>query len=200
MDSTWMEKMSLKEDLYYQVRFPEDGLLMEYTSYQSDSFYNQIAQFTPYVVRNGKMQTIHLIYCNNRIVFFKEASPSRRYVFVGAEGYNNIQIRTTDALYTIDSVFLKKGEKLELSLDEYNYKKSTHQRFISKSKKREKKKESCASSISPPPQYLFSKWPTTTISLAWTLVFQRLALIIDLLPSAHHLCLSRCMRVALSAK
>lgn len=120
-NSSWYKRFGLDQNLYHRVRFPKDGVLMEYSKADQDTFYLKYAQFAPFVVKDGVMQNISMIFCNNQIVYYAGALQTRPYSFVGQEGYNKISIRTTNKLYEIDSVYLRKGEKLELSIDELHY-------------------------------------------------------------------------------
>jgi alpha-2-macroglobulin len=132
--SGWYEKFGLQKHLYYRVRFPENGVLMEYSKADQDTFYLNYAQFAPFIVKNGTMQPISMIYVNNRIVYYEGAYQSRPYSFVGAPGYNKIKIRTGEYEYEVDSVFLRKGEKLELSIDELHYIRHEKSKHIQRTK------------------------------------------------------------------
>ncbi len=121
-NAKWYKKLNLKQSLYYRVRFPEKGILMEKRIIDSDPFYEKIAQFAPYISQNGRLQAIHLIYCNNELIYFSGTDETKPYSFVGQEGYNTIKIRTKDKEWTIKNVLLTKGQKLELAIDLNSYK------------------------------------------------------------------------------
>ncbi|MFK7907137.1 MAG: carboxypeptidase-like regulatory domain-containing protein, partial [Chitinophagales bacterium] len=125
INKDWYKKLQLDEKRYYQLRFPDKGVFMQTDSIEGiapqDTFYRDIAQFAPHLVKDGKEQPIYLIYCNQNLVYYYEANPQSPYSFVGLEGYNQITIRGRDFSYTMDSVLLKKGHKLTFSIDENHY-------------------------------------------------------------------------------
>lgn len=121
INKRWYEDLQLDHSHYYRLRFPRNGVYFQYDSSQTDSFYQTLAQFAPFLVKDGKCLPIHMIYCNRRLVYYYDASKNAPYSFQGIEGLNKIVIRTTEAEVTIDSVILKKGQKLEFSIDLQHY-------------------------------------------------------------------------------
>lgn len=121
LDRRWFNQLHLDHSLYYRLRFPEKGVYFQSDTITKDTFYQGIAQFAPYLVKNGKTVPIHLIYCNRKLVYYYDVSHSQPYSFIGNEGLNRITIRTTDEEITIDSIVLKKGHKLEFSIDLLHY-------------------------------------------------------------------------------
>ncbi|MEZ5041926.1 MAG: alpha-2-macroglobulin family protein [Saprospiraceae bacterium] len=131
--SNWYEDLALDRSLYYRLRFPTEGVYFQSDTLTSDTFYQKIAQFAPYLVKNGKAEPIYLIYCNRRLVYYYDISQPQPYSFRGAAGYNLITIRTLDQEITIDSVWLREGHKLEFSIDLLHYPKwEKHQRITRK--------------------------------------------------------------------
>ncbi len=129
----WYDELQLDTSLYYQILFPKQGVHMESFAVNSkDTFYQDVAQFAPYLVKDGKMEPIYLIYCNRKLVYYHGVDNSPTYSFIGLEGPNQIMIRTRDFIYTIGNVMLKNGEKVELSIDVDNYWKSDFSKFISR--------------------------------------------------------------------
>lgn len=129
----WYDELQLDTSLYYQVLFPKQGVHMEsFAISSSDTFYQDVAQFAPYLVKDGKMEPIYLIYCNRKLVYYYGVDNSPAYSFIGLEGPNQITIRTREFVYTIENVMLKKGEKVELSIDVDNYWKSDFKKYISR--------------------------------------------------------------------
>lgn len=121
VDRKWYNELHLTNWLYYRLRFPEKGVYFQSDTITKDTFYQDIAQFAPYLVKNGKTVPIHLIYCNRKLVYYYDVSHPQPYSFIGNEGLNRITIRTTDEEITIDSIVLKKGHKLEFSIDLLHY-------------------------------------------------------------------------------
>ncbi|MEZ5041925.1 MAG: alpha-2-macroglobulin family protein [Saprospiraceae bacterium] len=122
IDRSWYERLNMKSWRYYRLRYPADGVYFQSdTITQQDTFYQDIAQFAPYVVRHGKAVPIYLIYCNRKLVYYYDVYPQQPYSFKGVPGYNQITIRTLEKEITIDSVWLQKGHKLVFSIDSINY-------------------------------------------------------------------------------
>lgn len=125
LNKEWYEKFGLQNQLYYQLRFSEKPIYAHYDTLARDSFYRNIAQFAPYVINKGQSQPVIMIYCNRKLVYYYEADNNTPYGFVGKEGYNLITIRTPKYEYWIDSVLLKKGQKLEFAIDENTFTQDT---------------------------------------------------------------------------
>lgn len=129
----WYDELQLDTSLYYQILFPKQGVHIESFPINSpDTFYQDVAQFAPYLVKDGKMESIYLIYCNRKLVYYYGVDNSPAYSFIGLEGPNQITIRTREFIYTIENLMLKKGEKVELSIDVDNYWKSDFKKNISR--------------------------------------------------------------------
>ncbi|MFK7770633.1 MAG: alpha-2-macroglobulin family protein [Saprospiraceae bacterium] len=126
----WNRDLQLSKYLFYRLRYPKDGFHMEFDSITVDTFYQDIPQFSPYLVKDGKDVPIYLIYCNRQLVYYYGVNDLPPYSFVGQEGMNQIVIRGRDFIYTVDSVLLKPGHKLELSIDVNNFAKSSFSKNI----------------------------------------------------------------------
>lgn len=113
----WLQSLSLKRSHYYRLLFPTEGVYLQYDTLTRDTFHQDIAQFAPFLVKNGKHVPIHLIYCNRKLVYYQGLTSPAPYSFQGIAGLNRITMRTNEGEITIDSVMLKKGHKLEFSID-----------------------------------------------------------------------------------
>ncbi|MBX2872287.1 MAG: carboxypeptidase-like regulatory domain-containing protein [Saprospiraceae bacterium] len=126
----WRDDLQLANSHYYRLRYPKEGVYFQVDTLQQDSFYQTVAQFAPFIVKNGKSLPIYMIYCNRRLVYYDDIDRAQPYSFQGIEGLNSIIIRTRDAEISIDSVRLQKGEKLEFSIDLLHYMKWEHAKRI----------------------------------------------------------------------
>jgi hypothetical protein len=97
---------------YYKFFYPADGAY-----YQYDSILSVNAQFSPFIVRSGKIVNPWLIYLDGRLIYSVESDAKRKYAFSAESGYHQIRVRTRDHEYYMDSVRLKKGWKLDFSID-----------------------------------------------------------------------------------
>jgi hypothetical protein len=117
----WYQRFALDTMLYYQIRYPDQGIFEQQDTILADSFYLQNPQISPYLVEDHKLQPIYLVYLNRELVYSHYSQDDGRYAFNARPGYNQIRIRTLEAEYRIDSVFVKAGHKLSLALDAKNF-------------------------------------------------------------------------------
>ena len=109
----WNSLSAIDTIEYYRFIFPKDSIyVFEYSSPDS------ITQFSPFVMSLGKMEPIHIIYVDNRPVYFSWSENIQRYSFPVNPGYHELKLRTLHNLYTIDSVLFGKGNKLVLSIND----------------------------------------------------------------------------------
>ncbi len=134
IDKDWLKKLGLSEDLYYKIRFPDRALFLHYEKIEGDSFYQDIAQFAPYIVRDGTTEPVLMIKVNRKLVYYFDVDDQQPYSFIGSPGKNNITIRTRNHEYTVNGVTLKRGQKLELSIDAERMKKIKKSGKISRKK------------------------------------------------------------------
>ncbi|PHN03299.1 alpha-2-macroglobulin family protein [Flavilitoribacter nigricans] len=113
----WFRKLDLRRHPFYQMRFQNNGVWMQWDTLEQDSFYRDVAQVAPYLIRNGKALPVYLLYLNDELVHYYASQDNPPYSFAGRKGYNRITVRTRNEEYTLDSVWLEKGKKLELSID-----------------------------------------------------------------------------------
>ncbi|MDO1450167.1 carboxypeptidase-like regulatory domain-containing protein [Rhodocytophaga aerolata] len=108
----WNPEMGLDSIAYFQFLYPEKGIFTQYIS-TSDS----ISLFAPFVVQNGQLLPVYLIYLDNRPIYYRNADVEQRYSFRISSGYHTLKLRTIDKLISIDSVRIKPNSKLVLSVE-----------------------------------------------------------------------------------
>jgi hypothetical protein len=119
MTGNWVQRLHLQDSAFYRYRYsPQVLSIWRDSSLRQDSFYRRVAQFAPFLVKAGRMQPIFLIYANRKLVYYYDTQDEHPYSFAGVAGYNQITIRTREAEYRLDSVWLRRGEKLELVINE----------------------------------------------------------------------------------
>ena len=118
IDQTWIKKLGLSDELFYKTRYPQGSMFQHYEKIEGDSFYRDIAQFAPYIVKDGKTQPILMIKINRELVYYHDVDDQPPYSFIGPAGKNNITVRTLDHQFNINGIELKAGHKLELSIAE----------------------------------------------------------------------------------
>jgi alpha-2-macroglobulin len=109
----WRKAMGLDSLAYYQLLYPEQGLFTNY-AFPADS----LTQFAPFVVDSGRVVPVHVIYLNQVPVYFSGTDVVPPYSFPTDSGYHHLKLRTAKHLITVDSVYLKHGQKLILSIDQ----------------------------------------------------------------------------------
>ncbi len=119
IDSFAYRHFNLGKQLYYQLRHPQNGVFIH-----TDSTEMAVPQLAPFIVKNGVLQPIYMIYCNRKLVYYYGSDSPVPYAFKARPGINKIDIRTLNAIYTIN-VSIKEGQKLLLSIDEDNYSSNT---------------------------------------------------------------------------
>ena len=79
---------------------------------------DSVTQFAPFVVKDGAIQPIHVIYVDNKPVYFSWSGHRQPYSFKIRPGFHQIQLRTNHQEITMDSLYFEKGEKLIFSLND----------------------------------------------------------------------------------
>ncbi|MGV3538464.1 MAG: carboxypeptidase-like regulatory domain-containing protein [Rufibacter sp.] len=109
----WRQTMGLDSLAYYQLLFPKKGLFTNYTPTK-----DSLTQFAPFVVDSGRVVPVHLIFLDQVPVYFSGTDVVPPYSFPADSGYHFIRLRTAKHEITLDSMYLKHGQKLVLSIDQ----------------------------------------------------------------------------------
>ena len=107
----WKLLASLDSVEYYRFIYPADSIYR--FEYQTPE---QITQFAPFVVHNGEIQPVHIVYCDNQPVYFSW-STNQPYSIRVNSGHHQIVLRTSHHKITIDKVYFPIRKKLILSVD-----------------------------------------------------------------------------------
>ena len=108
----WNAKMILDSISYYQFIYPENGIYN-----QAFPATDSITQFAPYVVQDGAILPVHIVYLDEMPIYFSMAEHERKYSFASKEGYHHLKIRTANLEIEFDSVHFVKGHRNVVSLD-----------------------------------------------------------------------------------
>lgn len=113
----WGRELNLDTMEYYKFMHPR-GMYRK-----SEPAKDSITQIAPFVVSKGEFEPIHLIYIDEKPVFFSKAQHLQRYSFEVPEGRHSLRIRTHNRLIWVDSVMARKGMKnfFSISLDTPGY-------------------------------------------------------------------------------
>jgi len=111
--NNWKRFAGLDSIEYYRFSYPEKNV------YRLENIpENKTTQFAPFIFRKGEMQQIHVIYADNRPLWFSWSTNIRPFSFRIDSGYHDIIIRTTNKLITIDKMHFNAGKKLIFSLND----------------------------------------------------------------------------------
>jgi len=83
---------------------------------------NQPTQFAPFVVDEGDILPVHIIYVNKKPIYFSDMTNVQPYSFSVDHRNVQVQLRTANHLITLDSIAFKVAHKTIFSLDvNHNY-------------------------------------------------------------------------------
>lgn len=108
----WKDKFGLDTIEYFKFLYPQNGLYT-YAYFTSDS----ITQFAPFVVKNGEIENVHVVYLDRKPVYFSWSTNTQPYAFRAGSGYHQVKLRTATRTITIDSLYFEAGKKLIFSID-----------------------------------------------------------------------------------
>lgn len=109
----WNRLSGLDSIPYYRFSYPsKDIYRFEYETVDS------ITQFAPFVFKNGEKQPVHVVYVDNKPVYFDWNTGFNPYSFAVSPGYHHITLRTSVAEITLDSVCFDAGKKLIFSIND----------------------------------------------------------------------------------
>ncbi|MBX2927734.1 MAG: carboxypeptidase-like regulatory domain-containing protein [Saprospiraceae bacterium] len=109
----WRDKTGLDTSEYYRFIFPGEAVY-RYAYDAPDS----LTQFAPFVMRRGAPQPMQVVYVDQKPVYFGWSQNYRPYSFRVTPGYHRIELRTTDRLIRMDSVYFEPHKKLIFSLND----------------------------------------------------------------------------------
>ncbi|MFD0749514.1 alpha-2-macroglobulin family protein [Mucilaginibacter calamicampi] len=106
----WRKQLKLDTIEYYRFTHPDNIYKMEETAPDS------ITQVAPFVIRNGEIRPVNILYIDAVPVYFDQAQQMQRYSFRVTPGKHSFKFRTADENIVVDTVFVKKGIKLIFSV------------------------------------------------------------------------------------
>ncbi|WP_285055064.1 alpha-2-macroglobulin family protein [Pedobacter ginsengisoli] len=76
----------------------------------------QAPVISPFVVKNGAIEPLHIVYIDGIPVYFSQAQQLRRYAFTMTPGYHYIKMRTATQLVTLEGLEFAPNRKTILSV------------------------------------------------------------------------------------
>jgi len=107
----WSKELGLDTLEYYKFLYPTQFYR------NKENVTDSITQIAPFVVIQGEIQPIHLLYIDERPYYFSKSQHLQRYSFRVAPGKHSLRIRTHDRIITWKDVEIPRGVKTILSIN-----------------------------------------------------------------------------------
>jgi len=106
---TWRLLAGIDTIEYYKFIYPGNSI------YKS-TYDSEITQFSPFVVSEGRILPVHVVYVDSKPVYFSWSTNTRPYSFPVDTGYHDIKLRTTRNTFEIDSICFEASKKTIFSI------------------------------------------------------------------------------------
>ncbi|MEN8229207.1 MAG: carboxypeptidase-like regulatory domain-containing protein [Bacteroidota bacterium] len=106
---SWKLLAGLDSIEYYKFIYPGN----EIYQFQYDS---EVPQFAPFVVSEGRIEPIHVVYVDSKPVYFSWSTHTQPYSFQVDTGYHHLKLRTSNKTIGIDSLYFQSGKKSIISV------------------------------------------------------------------------------------
>lgn len=107
----WRQRMGLDSIEYYKFLYPEP-----FYAYAEEAP-GRLTQLSPYVVVDGEVQGIHVLWIDEQPHYFKQAQQLTPYSFPIWPGLHTLRLRTYDREVTVENVYAGEGLKTIVSVD-----------------------------------------------------------------------------------
>ncbi|WP_316813320.1 carboxypeptidase regulatory-like domain-containing protein [Pedobacter heparinus] len=107
----WSRELKLDTIAYYKFSQTRDLYVIKEQGKDTSS-----AVFAPFVVKDGAIEPVHILYIDDQPVYFSQADQLQRYAFAVRPGRHDIRMRTTGYTVHLDDFELPKGKKTILSV------------------------------------------------------------------------------------
>lgn len=101
----WKDTMTLDTIAYYNFLYPETYYV--YTEPTAD----EATLISPYIVINGALQAIHILWIDNRLYYTSVAEQKSNYTFQVEPGIHTLRFRTYDREVSVNNVYVTRGAK-----------------------------------------------------------------------------------------
>ena len=106
----WRNVLGLDSIAFYRFLFPDTG----YYEYRMPV---EISQFAPFVVKDGNVMAVQVIYVDGQPVYYKNAGTLEPYSFTIKPGLHKIELRLQTTQLTLEKVRIDSAQKLIFSVD-----------------------------------------------------------------------------------
>lgn len=111
----WKSTMALDTIEYYKFLYPEN-----YYTY-SEPTPDGSTQISPFVVINGALRGIHMLWIDERLYYVNQIQQLDAYTFRITPGKHNLRFRTYDREIRVHNIFVEEGMKNIMSFDASKY-------------------------------------------------------------------------------
>lgn len=112
----WSREIGLDSIAYYQFTHPDKTYRIE------ESIADTVTQVAPFVVKDGDILPVHILYIDGRPVYFDQTQQLKRYSFAVTPGKHTLRFRTSHQNILVDSVMVERSKKLIISVNAANAK------------------------------------------------------------------------------
>lgn len=120
----WGHLMGLDTIEYYRFLNPATVYI------DREAVTDSMTQIAPFVSRKGQLEAVHLLYIDERPVFFSRAEQLTRYSFRLDPGIHYLRLRTATHELRLDSVLVSRGMKTLICINEDTANKAIHIRAM----------------------------------------------------------------------
>lgn len=116
----WKTKLGLDEIEYYKFLYPNPvyrALVKSETG---------ATEFAPYVLRNGRVEAVHLVYIDDQLYYSSLSDEIKPYSLPIYEGYHDVKLRTYYGEVVVNNLFVEPGAKNILAIDASGDQSSTY--------------------------------------------------------------------------
>ena len=107
----WRQRMGLDSIEYYKFLYPE-------TCYSySGKAVGEVTQISPYMVIDGNVQGVHILWIDEQPHYFHQAQQLNVYSFPVTPGYHTLKFRTYDREVVAENIYMEEGKKTIVSVN-----------------------------------------------------------------------------------
>ena len=106
----WRERMGLDSIEYYKFLYPETYYVC------SERVTGEVTQISPYLVVDGSIQGVHILWIDEQPHYFRQAEHLNVYSFPVSPGYHTLKFRTYDREVTVENFYAEEGAKTTMSI------------------------------------------------------------------------------------
>lgn len=112
----WSHEIGLDSIVYYRFTHPQHNIYRI-----EEPGIDTVTQIAPFVVNNGDIVPVHILYIDGLPVYFSQAQQLQPYSFKVSPGYHSLMLRTAGQIIEVDSVKVDRNKKLILGINANTY-------------------------------------------------------------------------------